>query len=135
MKTDSAVEVSVEIFIKRVVADGGHFLVGEYRGSAVAVVEYLDKESGKKESYLKVVHSVEVRNATGMETVHLQEMIDRAITTPEQYKNQCWMIPGMRIIVIPRRVEIEKGIKKFSCTTGEIQRLSGNGQPEGIGKK
>jgi len=67
MKSASVSEASVETFINRVVADGGHFLVGEYRGSAVSVVEYLDKESGKKESYLKVVHSVEVRGAVGLE--------------------------------------------------------------------
>ena len=111
MNTQSVVEVPVESFIKRVVADGGHFLVGEYRGSAASVVDYLDKESGKKESYVKVVHSVEVRGASGLETVHLQEMLDRSITTPEQYKNQCWMIAGMKLVIVPRRVEIEKGIK------------------------
>jgi hypothetical protein len=62
-------------------------------------------------------------------------MIDRAITTPDQYKSQCWLVPGMRIVVVPRKVEIEKGIKKFSCTTGEMQRLTGNGQLEGSAKK
>ena len=135
MKTASVSEVSVETFINRVVADGGHFLVGEYRGSAVSVVEYLDKESGKKESYLKAVHSVEMRGAVGLETVHLQELIDRSITTPEQYKNQCWLVPGMRLVVVPRRVEIDKGIKKFTCVTSDMQLLRGSNQQEGAGKK
>ncbi len=135
MKNTVVAEVSVENFIKRVVADGGHFFIGEYRGSAVASLEYLDKESGKKEVYVKVTHSVEVRGPSGLETVHLQEMLDRSITTPEQYKNQCWLTPGMRILVVPRRVEIDKGIKKFTCTSAEIQRLSGNGQQDGAGKK
>lgn len=104
MKTESVIEVPVETFARRIVTEGGHFLVGEYRGSAVAVVEYLDKESGKKESYVKVTHSVEVRGPLGLETVHLQERIDRTISTPEQYKSQCWLIPGMRIVVEPRGV-------------------------------
>ncbi len=135
MKTESVVEVPVESFLKRIGIDGGHFLVGEYRGSAVSVVEYLDKESGKKESYVKVTHSVEVRGATGLETVHLQEMIDRAITTPDQYKNQCWLVPGMRIVVVPRRVEIDKGIKKFTCASADMQLLRANGQQETVGRK
>lgn len=135
MKNESVLEVAAETFLKRIGTEGGHFLVGEYRGSAVSVVEYLDKESGKKESYLKVVHSVEVRGAVGLETAHLQEMIDRSITTPEQYKNQCWLVPGMRLVVVPRRVEIDKGIKKFTCVTSDMQLLRGNGQQEGAGKK
>jgi hypothetical protein len=135
MKSASVSEVSVESFISRVVADGGHFLVGEYRGSAVSVVEYLDKESGKKESYVKVTHSVEVRGPSGLETVHVQEMIDRSITSPEQYKNQCWLVPGMRVVVTPRRGEVDKGIKKFTCTSGDMQLLRGGAQGEVIGKK
>jgi hypothetical protein len=135
MKNESVLEVPAENFLKRIGTEGGHFLVGEYRGSAVSVVEYLDKESGKKESYLKVVHSVEVRGSVGLETVHLQEMIDRSITTPEQYKNQCWLVPGMRLVVVPRRVEIDKGIKKFTCVTNDMQLLRSNGQQEGAGKK
>ena len=135
MKTESVVEVPVETFAKRVATEGGHFLVGEYRGSAVAVVEYLDKESGKKESYLKVVHSVEVRSPVGLETIHLQERIDRAITTPEQCKSQCWLIPGMRILVEPRGVEIEKGIKKFSCGSADMALLRSHAPTEGGGKK
>ena len=135
MKTETVVEVSAENFLKRVGTEGGHFLVGEYRGSAVALVEYLDKESGKKESYVKVVHSVEVRGPSGLETIHLQERIDRSIITPEQYKNQCWLIPGMRIVVEPRGVEIEKGIKKFSCGSGDIRLLRGNAQGEVVIKK
>ena len=98
-------------------------------------MEYLDKESGKKESYVKVVHSVEVRGPSGLETVHLQERIDRSISTPDQYKNQCWLVPGMRIVVVPRQVEIDKGIKKFTCTSGDIQLLRGNGQQESLGRK
>ncbi len=128
-------EVSVDIFLDKVGTEGGHFLVGEYRGSGVSVVEYLDKESGKKESYLKVVHSVEVRGAPGLETVHLQELTDRSITTPEQYKNQCWLVPGMRVLVVPRRVEIDKGIKKFTCTSGDIQLLAANGHGEKVSKR
>jgi hypothetical protein len=62
-------------------------------------------------------------------------MFDRSITTPEQYKEQCWLVPGMRILVVPRRVEVDKGIKKFTCMTAEMFRLSGNGQQEGVGKK
>ena len=135
MNTQLAVEVPVETFVKRVGTEGGHFLVGEYRGSAVAVIEYLDKESGKKESYLKVVHSVEVRGPAGLETIHLQERIDRAIITPEQYKNQCWLIPGMRIVVEPRGVEIEKGIKKFSCGSADMAMLRSHAQGEGVAKK
>ena len=135
MNTQSAVEVSVETFLKRVATDGGHFLVGEYRGSAVTVVEYLDKESGKKESYVKVVHSVEVRGAPGLETIHLQERIAREITTPEQYKSQCWLVSGMRIVVEPRGVEIEKGIKKFTCGSADYRLLRGTGQKEGGGQK
>jgi len=135
MKSETVLEVPAETFLKRIGTDGGHFLVGEYRGSAVSVVEYLDKESGKKESYVKVVHSVEVRGATGLETVHLQEMIDRGITAPDQYKNQCWLVPGMRLVVVPRRVEFDKGIKKFTCASGDMQLLRGNGQQEGAGKK
>ena len=135
MNTQTAVEIPVETFVKRVATEGGHFLVGEYRGSAVAVIEYLDKESGKKESYLKVVHSVEVRGPAGLETIHLQERIDRAIITPEQYKNQCWLIPGMRIVVEPRGVEIEKGIKKFSCGSADMAMLRSHAQGEGVAKK
>jgi hypothetical protein len=112
-----------------VATGGGHFLVGEYRGSAVTVVEYLDKESGKKESYVKAVHSVEVRSASGLETIHLQERVDRQLSTPEQYKNQCWLIPGMRIVVEPRAVEIEKGIKKFTCTSGDMFVLRSGTSP------
>ena len=135
MNAQVAVEVPAETFLKRVATDGGHFLVGEYRGSAVAVVEYLDKESGKKESYVKVVHSVETRSASGLETIHLQERIDRLITTPEQYKSQCWLVPGMRIVVEPRGVEIEKGIKKFTCGSADIRLLGSTGQREGGGQK
>lgn len=135
MNAQTAVAVPVETFLKRVATDGGHFLVGEYRGSAVAAVEYLDKESGKKESYVKVVHSVEVRSAWGLETIHLQERIDRLITTPEQYKNQCWLVSGMRIVVEPRGVEIEKGIKKFACNSADIRLLQSTGQGEGGGPK
>lgn len=125
-----AVEVSAEKFLQGVATKGGHFLVGEYRGSAVAVVEYLDKESGKKESYVKVMHSVETRGDAGLETVHLQEMLDRSIQTPAEYKNQCWLEPGMRILVVPRRVEVEKGIKKFTCTTADLAVLRSGALPE-----
>ena len=135
MNAPSVVEVSAETFLKRVATGGGHFLVGEYRGSTVALVEYLDKESGKKESYVKVVHSVEVRGPSGLETIHLQERIDRAITAPEQYTNQCWLNPGMRIVVEPRGVEIEKGIKKFTCGAADMAVLLSQPQVEGGGKK
>ncbi len=135
MNTSKSIEVSVEAFLKQVGTEGGHFLVGEYRGSGVSVVEYLDKESGKKESYLKVVHSVELRGPSGLETIHLQERVDRSISTTDQYKNQCWLLSGMRIVVTPRQVEIDKGIKKFTCASADIQLLRGDGQKEIGGKK
>jgi|HubBroStandDraft_6_1064221.scaffolds.fasta_scaffold471091_2 hypothetical protein len=135
MKAATVNEVLADVFLQRIATHGGHFLVGEYRGSAVSVIEYLDKESGKKESYVKVVHSIEAGCEAGMETVHVQEMIDRAVVNPDQYKATCWLERGMRIVVVPRRVEIDKGIKKFTCATTDMLLLRNGGHPEKGEKK
>jgi hypothetical protein len=125
MKTESVAVITPEAFARRALNEGGNFLVGEYRGSKVAVVEYLDKETGRKESYVKVVHSIETGSEGGVETVHVQENIDRTIKTVDQYET--WMRRGMKVVILPRSMTAEKGLKKFSCGSADMFHLASGG--------
>jgi len=57
--------------LKKKLADGGIFLVGEYRVGKPDLISYRDKLSGKAASFKQVVHSVEA----GQTVVAIQERL------------------------------------------------------------
>jgi len=58
--------------LQKKLADGGIFLVGEYRVGKPDLISYRDKLSGKTASFKQVVHSVEA----GQMVVAIQERLE-----------------------------------------------------------
>ena len=119
MSNEQVQQVTAAQIAERLRKDGGLVLVGEYRGSTVAGVEYLDKATGQKAKYVKVVHAIETGSADGgLTVIHMQERVAKDLQDPKQY--QTWMKKGQRIAVRPKGVENDKGIFKVSCDTADI---------------
>jgi len=62
--------------LNKKLAEGGIFLVGEYRVGKPDLITYRDKLSGKSASFKQVVHSVEA----GQIVVAIQERLDDSVS-------------------------------------------------------
>jgi len=133
MSSEQVQQVTVLQIAERLRKDGGLVLIGEYRGTTVADVEYLDKATGQKAKYVKVVHAIETGSADGgMTVMHMQERVGKDMQEPKQY--QTWLKKGQRIAVRPKGVENDKGIFKVSCDTADICLLVDGSPSAATGK-
>lgn len=73
-------EIPIEIL------NAGPCLIGEYRGSKIERVDYVDKKDGKAKGFVKVTHLVEVGLGGAVTAVRVDEKVPETITDPAQVK-------------------------------------------------
>lgn len=85
----------------------GPCFCGEYRGSKVERVEWIDKTDGKKKPFVTSTHLFEFGEAGLVQSVRIDQPVDREIMDPAQVK-----IPftrGRRYLIQLTGLRFEKG--------------------------
>lgn len=73
-------EIPIEIL------NAGPCLIGEYRGSKVERIDYVDKKDGKAKGFVKATHLFEVGVGGTVTAIRVDEKIQESITDPAQVK-------------------------------------------------
>jgi hypothetical protein len=73
-------EIPIEIL------NAGPCLIGEYRGTKVERIDFVDKKDGKAKGFIKATHLVEVGLGGAVSAVRVDEKIPENITDPAQVK-------------------------------------------------
>lgn len=73
-------EIPIEIL------SAGPCLIGEYRGSKVERVEWVDKTDGKAKGFVKAVHLFEYGAGASLQAIRIEQRVPATITDPKEVK-------------------------------------------------
>jgi len=72
--------------IPQEILSAGPLFIGEYRGSLVELIQWVDKTDGKAKDFVKAVHLFEVVIAGAVQPIRVEERVPPAITDPAAVK-------------------------------------------------
>ena len=110
--------VDLAMVLEKARSDGALLLIGEYRGSCCELVKFLDKETGKAMSFVKLTHTLEVGGPSGLRVISVSERLDRSITDPKEVTVA--LKKGQKVLVMDPDVATRSGQRVATCGEGKI---------------
>jgi hypothetical protein len=105
-------EIPIEIL------SAGPCFIGEYRGSKVESISYVDKTDGKAKSFIRVSHLFEIGAGASVQAIRVEERVPATVTDPKEVK--VTFKRGLQYLLSLQGLRIEKGNVDASLVTGSV---------------
>lgn len=93
--------------IPEVIVESCPCLIGEYRGSIIERVEWVDKQDGKAKGFVKATHLFEIGKGSVIQSIRIDESVPRTIEDPNLVKRR--FKKGSRYLLSLQSMKNDKG--------------------------